>query len=432
MEIKRASLLDLLLVNAYWVGLSFKWNSLHVLILPAILLNFIPENLKNTYLGLLTFVGLVIAMILQPIAGAWSDGWRSRFGKRRPLMLIGTLFDFVFLAILGWSGGLVWLALGYIGLQISSNLAHGPAQGLIPDNIPPQQHGAASGVKNLMDMSGLVISSLLMGQLLDPNTRQPVIPMLVVGGFVLLGTAITILGVREAPNLPEQGEPQPVWKTSQATSCRLCAIPLARSQPGRRASILESILTIHPAYRWLIASRFIFLLGIYDIQVFAQYYIRDVLKVPNPVELTGNLLAAITLALIVFALAGGWLGDRFSHKRMLYIASGVGALGCLLLLLARTPDKLLVFGAVLGVGIGLFLTSNWALANLHAPAGSAGKYLGLTNLATAGAGALGRLGGSLIDLLNNASPGAYRGYLAMFVFGAICSLFSVLFLRRVR
>jgi MFS family permease len=48
--------------------------------------------------------------------------------------------------------------------------------------------------------------------------------------------------------------------------------------------------------------------------VFAQYYIRDILKVANPVALTGNLLSAITLALIAFALAGGWLGDRFDHK----------------------------------------------------------------------------------------------------------------------
>jgi MFS family permease len=412
MQKKRASLTDLLLINAYWVGLSFKWNSLHVLILPAVLLNFVPENLKNTYLGLLTFVGLVIAMFLQPVSGAWSDRWRSPFGRRRPLMFIGTAFDFVFLAILGWSGGLLWLALGYIGLQVSSNTAHGPAQGLIADIVPPQQHGAASGVKNLMDMSGLVISSLLIGQLLDPATRHPLVPMLVVGFFVLLATAITLLGVREAPSMPDLDEAQPARQT-------------------RRSSILESIRSIHPAYRWLIASRFIFLLGIYDIQVFAQYYIRDVLKVANPVALTGNLLSAITLALIAFALAGGWLGDRFGHKRVLYLASVIGSLGCLLLLMARTPQKLLFFGAVLGVGIGLFLTSNWALANTHAPLGSAGKYLGMTNLATAGAGAVGRLGGPMIDLLNNASPGAYHGYMAMFVFGAACSLLSVLLLRRV-
>ena len=94
-----------LTLNAYWVGLSFMWNGLHVIILPAVLLHFVPDAQKNTYLGLLTFTGLVIAALLQPVAGAWSDRWVSRWGRRRPLIVLGTVFDFVFLAFLGWGGG---------------------------------------------------------------------------------------------------------------------------------------------------------------------------------------------------------------------------------------------------------------------------------------------------------------------------------------
>ena len=404
---KRVSLTDLLLLNAYWIGLSFKWNSLHVLVLPALLLHYAPENLKNTYLGLLTFAGLLVAMILQPISGSISDRWFSRWGRRRPLMAFGTAFDLVFLAVLGWAGGLVWLAVGYLGLQISSNIAHGPAQGLIPDRVPPEQRGAASGIKNFMDMGGLVISSLLMGRLLDPDSLHAYLPFGVVAAVVLLGAGITILGVRETPSSPQ---------------------PRPANAPHSLAASLKSVPS---PYWWLIASRFVFLLGVYDIQVFAQYYIRDVLKAANPVKLTGDLLAAITLALIAFAVAGGWLGDRFGHKRMLYVANTIGVAGCLLLLLARTPQTLLVCGSVLGVGIGLFLTSNWALANLLAPQDEAGKYIGLTNLATAGAGAAGRLGGPLIDLLNNAKPGAFTGYTAMFLFGAIAAVLSALILRKV-
>ena len=49
--------------------------------LPAVLLNYVPDEKKNTYLGLLTFVGLIIAMIVQPISGALSDRWESRLGR---------------------------------------------------------------------------------------------------------------------------------------------------------------------------------------------------------------------------------------------------------------------------------------------------------------------------------------------------------------
>ena len=112
---KKLNILQLLTLNAYWVGLSFMWNALHPIILPAIMLNFVPDAQKNTYLGLLTFVGLILAMLVQPLSGALSDHWPSRWGRRRPLIVFGTLFDFIFLTILGWAGGLTWLFIGYIG-----------------------------------------------------------------------------------------------------------------------------------------------------------------------------------------------------------------------------------------------------------------------------------------------------------------------------
>ncbi len=80
---------------------------------------------------------------------------------------------------------------------------------------------------------------------------------------------------------------------------------------------------------------------------------------------------------------------------------------------------MLAFGVVLGIGIGLFQTSNWALAVQLAPAGQAGKYLGLVNLASAGAGFFSRLQGPFMDGLNNAFPGAWWGYTLLFTLGAL-------------
>src|SRR4026209_2461096 len=171
------------------MGLSFMWNAIHHILLPAILLNYVPDAKKNTYLGLLTFVGLIIAMIVQPITGALSDGWKSRFGRRRPLALFGTLFDFLFLSILAWAGGVIWLFIGYIGLQFSSNIAHGPMQGLLPDRVPKAQLGIASSLQTFMDMLSLVLASLPAGRLL------------VVMGLLAISATITILGVRESPSL---------------------------------------------------------------------------------------------------------------------------------------------------------------------------------------------------------------------------------------
>jgi MFS family permease len=413
---KKLKLPELLALNAYWVGLSFKWNALHPIILPAVLLNFVPDARKNTYLGLLTFVGLLLAMVIQPLSGAISDRWVSRWGRRRPLMVLGALFDFVFLALLAWAGGLTGLVIGYIGLQFSSNIGQGPAQGLLPDRVPPEQLGVASSWKNVMDMTSLIVASLLAGRLLDPVTRDPTLIVLVLMGTVAVSTAITVLGVREEPTRPPQRSRRAQKKLSLS---------------GLRGEILHIDFRSNGAYWWLIAERGSFLLGIYGVQAFAQYYLQDVIRVADPPKQTGDLLAVLTLSLVALVLLGGWLTDKFGPKRILYIASFLAGGGMLLMLIPRDMAGLMAFGGVLGAGIGLFLTANWALANKLAPADQAGKFLGLTNLATAGSGALARLEGPVLDWLNGLWPGQWVGYTWLFVFGAVCILLSMFLLGKI-
>jgi MFS family permease len=395
------------------------WNSLHPIILPAVLLNFVPDARKNTYLGLLTFVGLILAMIVQPLSGALSDNWHSRWGRRRPLIVLGTLFDFVFLAVLGWAGGLTWLFIGYIGLQLSSNLAHGPLQGLLPDRVPPSQLGAAASLKTFMDMLSLVIVSLLAGRLLDSETRDATLILSVVIGVLAVSAAITIIGTREVPT-----NTSPDSQVSQRKN--LSALRVISGETFRIDFRANS------AYWWLIAERGLFLLGIYGVQAFAQYYLQDVLRVPDPPKQTGDLLAAITIGLVVLVLIGGWLTDKFGAKKVLYAASIITTIGMSLMLLARDMTTLTIFASIVGGGIGLFLTSNWALANALAPSDQAGKFLGLTNLATAGSGALARLEGPAIDALNAAVPGQWLGYTALFVFGALCTFASIFLLQKIK
>ncbi len=405
---KKMSLVQLLVLNAYWVGLSFMWNSIHPILLPAVMLRYVPDAQKNTYLGLLTFAGLIIAMIVQPITGTLSDGWKSRLGRRRPLAVLGTLFDFVFLSVLAWSGGLTWLFIGYVGLQFSSNIAHGPLQGLLPDRVPPSQMGVASSLKTFMDMLSLVVASLLAGRLLDPVTRDPAPIMVVVMSLLAVSALITFLGVKEEPTLSQEDTN---WKSFLGKF---------------RINFFE-----HPSYWWLIAERLLFLLGIYGMQAFAQYYLQDVLRVPDPPKQTGDLLASLTVAMVLLVLVSGRLIDKYGAKPILSIGTLISAGGMLLMLLAADMRGLTIFGSVLGAGIGLFLTSNWALANSLAPQEEAGKYLGLTNLATAGSAALSRLEGPVLDWMNAAWPGAWIGYKGLFIFGAVCMLLSLFLLRKI-
>src|SRR5215210_6727120 len=79
----------LLGISIFWLALSLLFDGLNTLVLPNQLLILAGDRGnamgKATVLGLLTFVGLLAGMIVQPMAGAWSDRMRPRWGRRGPL-----------------------------------------------------------------------------------------------------------------------------------------------------------------------------------------------------------------------------------------------------------------------------------------------------------------------------------------------------------
>jgi MFS family permease len=388
------------------------WNSLHVTILPAVLLNYVPENEKNTWLGLLTFFGLILAMVIQPLSGALSDLWASKMGRRRPFIWFGTLGDMIFLGILAFVGGLPALFVGYIGLQITSNIAHGPAQGLLPDEVPTEQLGVASGIKTAMDMFGIIISSLLMGFLITAKNADPTKSVLAIIGFMVLFGGITLLGSHEKAQTPPQQNQLLLIK-------------------GLWKKVFNFSAEGDKSYWRLIFSRFLYLVGIYGFQSFAQYFIRDKFPQENPIVFTQLVMGTFVVVLIIFSLLAGFLGDRYGRKRIHIISGFIGAAGAILLIFAATPTELILYGCVMGTGLGIFMSTNWAMANQMAPAAEAGKYMGLTNLATAGSAAVARLEGPMIDGFNNAAPGMLIGWTVLFALSAVLMICSSLAMRNV-
>ena len=95
-------------------------------------------------------------MIVQPTIGSISDYTISRWGRRKPYILIGSILDVVFLVGIASSNTLVAIAAFIALLQFSSNFAQGPFQGYVPDLVPAAQVGTASALVGLMQVLGNV------------------------------------------------------------------------------------------------------------------------------------------------------------------------------------------------------------------------------------------------------------------------------------
>lgn len=476
---------DHILINIYWLGLNVASGTITPVLLPYLVALFVPPEQKNTYLGLVRVIGLAVAMMVQPLAGMFSDRSTSRWGRRRPFIFAGTILDLVFLAIiavsplfigsaldgffiptLGITTALFVLIVGIVLLQTSSNIAHGALQGLIPDLVPEDQRGRSSGIKAVMELLPVFLV-IVTGPLVDRGLVGLVAAFV---GLALLATMLaTVLGVREEPLREKPTEPvgERVWRILALTAIFVVVTRLAlwlvnaagaatmAAALGTRVAlgILVGLIAMagsiflgvyfgawvgigreaprQTSFIWWVVNRLMFLAAVGSVQGFAQYFLRDVLRIPNAATMTTVLLAVVAVFLLPAALVGGYLADRIGRKRLVALAGLVSGAGTVLLLFSNNIPMVLISGCIIGLGTGIFYASNWALGTDLVPPAEAGRYLGISNLAGAGAGIVGAgIGGPMADFFNALQPGL--GYLVIFAVYAALFFLSILSLTRVR
>lgn len=393
---------DYFSLNVYWFALSYLWNSMGPIILPTLVAGLVPISEKGSALGLISGLGLVIAVIVQPAAGTWTDRRFTRWGRRRPYIVGGTLFDVTFLLLLAYSGSYRVLLIAYVLLQISSNIAHGPYQAYIPQLVPADKRGAVSGIARLMEIIGIIVTSVVTGRLVGDGQIVAAIVAIII--FLLGSMAITALFVTERPF---DGAP-PEEPTSSGTD-----------SGGGRAEYVRLLFYSKDFTLWLFSRLFI-LLGGNLVRNYALYFLQDVLRLPNPAAQVGNLFALIAIAIALVVYPAGVLSDRWGRKGLVVVSGLLGAVGTLLMISAANLTQVFVYGGIIGVSIGIFLSVNWAWATDLIPAEGGGRYLGVSNLATAGSGVLAAAGGFLLDYFNAQSPNL--GYSALFTSAAACYL----------
>jgi MFS family permease len=158
----------------------------------------------------------------------------------------------------------------------------------------------------------------------------------------------------------------------------------------------------HRSFAWFLASRLLVFAAFTTIQQFALYFFQDVVHVSDPAAASFRFLIVSVAGMLLAAYPSGWLSDRIGRKSIAIGAALLGALAMLLILLLPKEVNILLFpAALIGVALGAFSSTNWALATDMVAKGEEARYLGLANMATAGGGALARLIGPVMDYANN-------------------------------
>ncbi|MFC1992527.1 MFS transporter [Chloroflexota bacterium] len=405
--------IDYLKITVFGFALAALWSSLHSIILPVRLLDFVAESQKNTYLGLLTLAGLVIAVAWQPIAGMISDRSGFGWGRRRPYILLGTILVLLFLPGLGFSSSYMAVFAIYCLMQISGNTAQGGYQGFIPDLVPQRKRGLASGVKILLEIGGGIALIGIVGPLMDHYFAGEGSSWLWLSlgllAIILLGTMIaTVLTVKERPGTggPKLSVPSALYKTFKID------------------------VKANRDFVWFLVSRLFIVMAFAPLQTFTLYFVKDVAGVANPAEVTANLFVVVGVSMLAVIYPAGRLSDRVGRKPIAVFSGLLGASGVLLLYLFHSYGMIMFACILLGISTGAFFSTNWAMATDLVVEGEEARYLGLTNLATAGGAALARLIGPIIDFSNSFSPGL--GYSIMLLVSFVYFLIGSGLLLKIR
>jgi MFS family permease len=406
---QRLPLRQLLQISVYWLGINAIWGGVGIFNQRRVD-ELAPPGEAGAYLNLMGWLALPVVLLVQPTIGAISDYTITRWGKRKPYIVIGTVLDVVFLVGLATSQTFVALVAFVILLQFSSNFAQGPFQGYVPDLVPPQQVGLASALVGAMQTVGFVTGAILIS--LAFALGQFTIFLILLGVVELVTALGLFLGVREGKVAkPRRGKS---W--------------LAIGLSAWGTDILKE-----RNFVFLLVSRLAFLAGVNVFLGFNYLYLNRSLGFGD--SDIGLWIAVIGIAVgvttAVATVPSGIISNRVGRKPLIYLACVIGGLGLAIAGIAPGPEILLVGVILLGVGSGTFLAVDWALMTDIIPKASSGRFMGISNLAVGLAGPVAALvAGPIIDAVGGPAETG-DGPRAAFVAGVALFALAAVFLRPV-
>ena len=390
-----------LLLGFGFFGISIIWPLFN---------NFVPIFLREDFGLSATLIGFImtwdnyINMFFQPWVGERSDRTRSKWGRRKPWMMVGAPLAavfFVLVPVMSNFGTVAGVMVAILLTNVSMALFRSPTVALLGDLFPPEQRSTANGVINLMGGIGAIVASLGGGYLYGIGRITP----FAFGAVVLLAAILMVVLFIQEPERPHAPDEEDLGEGLLAN-----VRTVLTNQDRSGLFILLAILCWFMGYNAL--ETWISSFGRFDLGIEAG---------------TMSIITSGFAALfVIFAVPSGLVATRFGRKRTIMI--GIGGL-CIVFILGWFINSQASL-----IGVLLFAGISWALVNVNSlpmvydVGGEAkiGAYTGLYYFAASIAAIAGpQTVGVLVDLTGS-------GYRVMFVFSAIFMILAGVFMSQVK
>ncbi len=395
---------------AYWFGFSFHWFFLLPILMPADVTRLVGEANKGAYLGWLAGSAALIPLLLPPFLGIWSD----RIGKRMVFLLWGTVVNLLGLLVMMISPSFVIYVLGYLMVQLGNSVASTPYTALIPDTVPADDKGRASGVMGFFQLFSQIAGGVAAFMLGGSRDGQYAVVILVLA----ITTLITYLSTKEPKTL------------------------------GKAHEFPKLSTYFSPAYRdfrWVFLTRALSETGRFAVQPFLRFYLEDVIRIfavgglviahadgkPDAGLALTLLLVLLSVTAAITAVVSGGLSDKVGKRPIVLVASLAMAAAAGGFAFSSNYPIALVFGLAFGFGYGAFVSVDWALGTsvLPYPEHNA-RDMGVWHIALVFPQLFQGLFGQILDAGNKASPNG--GYPILFGIAVVFYVLGGIFINQVR
>ena len=295
------------LIGLAFLSISSFWQ-LYDNVIPLILTN--SFKLGDTITGVVMGADNVIALFLLPLFGSLSDKVDTKFGKRMPFIVIGTILASIFISLLPIADNIRNLPM-FIGvlfvLLLAMGLYRSPAVALMPDLTPKPLRSKGNAIINLMGAVGGVISLLLIKVLVGKGATPNYQPLfMAVVALMIVCVGILFLTIKEnklKAQMIEDDEIDEVVETKESTEL----------SKGEKKSLVFLLLSVA---LWFIAYNAV-------TSAFSRYA-TNVWGLENGGY--ANCLLIATAAAIVSYLPIGMIAGKIGRKKTILIGVALLAL----------------------------------------------------------------------------------------------------------
>lgn len=323
------------------IGVGLLW-AMNMSLIP-LLAGTITDS--NSKIAILISMGAFTGMFVQYLAGILSDRSNFKMGRRKPFIILGSLFSALFICIMPFSKGYIMLFLISFLFYFSLNFFQGPYYSLIPESVEESKLGIANGFSKVVSVLGSAIIFISGPILWDKNHN---FPFFVAAALALGSVMITIFLLKED-----------------------------KSRYKKPSKLSFDFLKYPSVMRLYLCVFFVFL-SYGCITPFFVRYCDKILGFSNTTANTG--LLALTLVGAIFAYPIGLLADKIEKRKVLLVGALIFSLALFIASFIKSTSGLYLVLGIIGIGfIAIQITIYSILAEIVPPE-RLGEFMGIINL----------------------------------------------------